>query len=77
MTKNELLKRHDHVLELSNKLIIALQSLGAAASEFCGVEMQAEICEGEEIEFRRVQGDGMVDSRDCVRLEDVLNRLGQ
>jgi len=77
MTKHDLLKRYHSVLDLSNRLNIALQSLGAAASEFCGTEMVAEICNGEEIEFRKVNEDGMADAFNTISIEKILDKQTQ
>ena len=33
------------------------------------------ICSGSEIEFRHVLDDGVADSNDTIRLEDVVERL--
>lgn len=77
MTKQELLKRYHSVLDLSNRLNIALQSLGAAASEFCGTEVVAEICNGEEIEFRRVNEEGIADAFNIISIEKILDKQAQ
>ena len=74
MTDDELLRRHKTVLKASNKLVIALQGLGVAASELYGEKLIAAISEGEEIEFRRVDECGIANDYDCILIEDILNK---
>lgn len=74
MTEGELLRRHKTVLKASNKLVIALQDLAAAASELYGEKLIAAISEGEEIEFRRVDDYGIANDYDCILIEDILNK---
>ena len=60
----------DKVLVRSNELVIALNELSAMASEIYGEELVADICDGEEIEFR-VNGDA--DS--ILHIDDIVERL--
>lgn len=60
----------DKVLVRSNELVIALNELSAMASEIYGEELIADICNGEEIEFR-VNGDA--DS--ILHIDDIVERL--
>lgn len=60
----------DKVLVRSNELVIALNELSAMASEIYGEELIADICDGEEIEFR-VNGDA--DS--ILHIDDIVERL--
>ena len=60
----------DKVLVRSNELVIALNELSAMASEIYGEELIADICDGEEIEFR-VNGDA--DS--ILHIDDIVDRL--
>ena len=60
------------VLSLNIDLSSKLQELGRAASERLGYDVVADLCNGGEIEFRRVMGDGVPDTDDCILLEDIL-----
>jgi predicted thioredoxin/glutaredoxin len=63
-------KAVDKVLDKSNELVNALEELSSLASEIYGEELIADICDGEEIEFR-VNGD--VDS--ILHIDDIVERL--
>lgn len=59
-------------IRLSNKL----QELSRAASERLGYDVVADICNGGEIEFRRILKDGLADDNSCILIEDVLTKKG-
>lgn len=63
------------VLDLENKLSLALSNLSSVATEIYGEDLQADLCGGSEIEFRRRGDDGYFDALDCVRLEEIEERL--
>lgn len=63
------------VLDLENKLSLELNNLSSIATEIYGEDLQADLCNGGEIEFRRRGGDGYFDALDCVRIEDIEKRL--
>jgi hypothetical protein len=63
------------VLDLENKLSLALSNLSSVATEIYGEDLQADLCGGSEIEFRRRGDDGYFDALDCVRIEDIEKRL--
>ena len=73
--KSELKRQVERVYNAENKLSIALQELSLIASEIYGEELQADLCDGAEIEFRRKNINGYFDSMDCVTLEDIKNKL--
>ena len=73
--QTELQRAIRRVLDLDNKLSGALAQLSDIATEIYGEDLQADICEGSEIEFRRRGDDGYFDSFDCIRLEDIESRL--
>ena len=67
-----LLKRqYQKVLDASIVLSNSLKFLSIAASRLYGEELEAEICAGEEIEFRTVNNpDGL--NGIALRIEDIL-----
>ena len=76
MTKDKFIKQYKKCLDLDGRLMDALGTLGRMASEALGREVQADTCNGGEIEFRRITcGEGFVDDFDTKRLEDVLANL--
>ena len=73
----QLKKAKEKVLDASIKLGSALSHLSSIATEIYGEDLQADICGGEEIEFRRRGEDGYFDALDCVRLEDIETRYNE
>jgi len=71
----ELRRAVNRVLSLENRLSGALAQLADIATEIYGEDLQADLCGGSEIEFRRRGDDGYFDALDCVRLEDIESRL--
>lgn len=72
---DELRHLEDNVYLSSAKLNRALSELGRAASEILGYEVVADLCGGDEIEFRSVGEHDAVDDFACIRIEDILNIL--
>lgn len=75
MTERQLRRLEENCLNIANRLYCSLQQLAIAASEILGYEVVADICEGEEIEFRRVAEDGVADAFSCIRMEEIIDRL--
>lgn len=73
--RTELRRALNRVLNLENKLSGALAQLSDIATDIYGEDLQADLCGGSEIEFRRRGDDGYFDALDCVRLEEVESRL--
>lgn len=73
--KTELMRNVNKVRDAENRLSYALSELSAIATEIYGEDLQADLCSGAEIEFRRRDKDGYFDALDCVRLEDILKKL--
>jgi len=71
----ELRRALNRVLDLENRLSGALAQLSDIATEIYGEDLQADLCGGSEIEFRRRDGDGYFDALDCIRIEDIESRL--
>lgn len=64
-------RQYQKVLDASIVLSNSLQLLSIAASRVYGEELEAEICAGEEIEFRTVNNpDGL--NGIALRIEDIL-----
>lgn len=57
---------------LASQLQGALEVLGKKASEILGYEVNAEMCNGDEIEFRKVDEYGYTDAFDCIRIEEII-----
>lgn len=63
-------RRYQSALNASIRLTNSLQQLSVAASELYGEELDAQICAGEEIEFRTVDDpDGF---NGTLKIEDIL-----
>ena len=75
MTERKLLDIQDKVYMLSSRLTGMLDKLSVAASEVLGYEVYADLCGGDEIEFRTRGSDGWIDDCVCIRMEAVLNVL--
>lgn len=75
MTKSEIKKAYSKCLQKSNELELAMQSLSSKVSQALGVEYVADICNGDEIEFRKLDEYGLADANDCVRIEEILEKL--
>lgn len=66
----------NRIIRLSGELTMELGNLSNLASEIYGETIVADLCSGSEIEFRRVYGsEGFVDDYDCIRMEDILDKL--
>lgn len=77
MTNKQIINIHNKVLESYIDLSINLQKLAHAASERLGYDVVADLCNGAEIEFRRIADDGVPDTNSCILLEDILAQKGE
>lgn len=77
MTDKQIIKLSDKALSLSIALSNKLQELARAASERLGDDVVADLCNGAEIEFRKVMDDGVPDTNSCILLEDILAKKGE
>ena len=75
MTKKQLLRQQSRCLEYSYKMFGALEVLSQLASTVLGYEVKADMCNGGEIEFRRLDEFNYVDCNSTIRMEDVLKKL--
>lgn len=73
-TKKELLNSYNHISKLNDELITELGKLGSIASDILGYEVVADLCNGNEIEFRKMMPDGRPDHKDSIRIEGILNK---
>ena len=55
----------------------ALGNLGKIASKILGFEIIADNCSCNEIEFRKVLSDGVVDSFSTIRLEEIIDIINK
>lgn len=70
--KIRLKRQYDKRLKCSIELLSQLELLSRIASEIYGEEIVAEICSGNEIEFRITDANGTTNADCCIRLEDLL-----
>lgn len=70
MKAKTLKKLENACFEASIKLSFALERLGEAASNILGYEVKADLCGGDEIEFRMPD-----DAFSVIRIEDVLAKI--
>lgn len=75
MTEKQIRRLEDNVYKFSSRLNGALEILGSKVSEILGYEVKVDICNGEEIEFRKMSEDGYVDADSCIRMEEVIKKL--
>lgn len=73
--RTELRRLLNQVYAASARLSVALAQLSDIATEIYGEDLQADLCGGCEIEFRRRGDDGYFDALDCVRIEEIENKI--
>ena len=73
--RTELRRLLNQVYAASARLSVALAQLSDIATEIYGEDLQADLCGGSEIEFRRRDDSGYFDALDCIRIEDIESRL--
>lgn len=74
MDKQKLIKAYKHVEDNIIRLWHSQGELSRVASVFYGKNVDAKICAGGEIEFRLIGEDGIPDSDNTIRIEDILNK---
>ena len=77
MTDKQIINLNNKVLSLNIDLSSKLQKLARVASERLGYDVVADLCNGAEIEFRRIMDDGVPDTDSCIYLEDILAQKGK
>ena len=68
----ELRKSYNRVSRLNSEITNELGKLSALASAILGYEVVADLCNGDEVEFRRVLPNGSPDTNDCIRIEGII-----
>lgn len=71
-TKKQLIAAYKKVENAEIRLMLLAQDLSRIASEYLGYDVNAELCAGSEIEFRRVGEDGLSDDTSTICLEDII-----
>ena len=71
-TKKQLIAAYKKVENAEIRLMLLAQNLSRIASEYLGYDVNAELCAGSEIEFRRVAEDGLSDDSSTICLEDII-----
>ena len=75
MTEQDINRLERRIYDLSSRLTDALGELSIAASEIFGQQLIADLTEGNEIEFRRIGNDDVVNDCDCIRIEEIKKLL--
>ena len=72
VTEKQLMSAYNKVLNYTNKLSGALGELGKLVSLIYNEEITANLCNGDEVEFRHVFGH---DNTNAIQIEDVIQKL--
>lgn len=75
MTREEFNKQVINTQKASQQLSFELGILGKMASVALGYNVECDICNGDELEFRKIEEDGVADSASHIYVEDVLAKL--
>lgn len=75
ITKKKILRAEQLCYNYSNSLTSALEVLASMASEVLGYEVVADICNGNEIEFRTIINDSVANNDVAIRIEDIIDKL--
>lgn len=72
--KLKLIECYGRCLDLENKIELKMQQLSRNATEIYGEELRADMCEGDEIEFRTLDEDGYVNADSVILIEDIIKK---
>lgn len=75
ITKKKILRAEQLCYNYSNSLTSALEVLASMASEVLGYEVVADICNGNEIEFRTIINDSVANNDVAIRIGDIIDKL--
>lgn len=75
MTREEFKQQIINTQKASQQLSFELGILGKMASVILGYGVECDICNGDELEFRKIEEDGVADSASHIYIEDVLAKL--
>lgn len=77
MANSELIGQYQYCISISNMLQSELEKLGKLASEYLGFDVEANLCSGNEVEFRKMsEDDGYIDNHSIIFLEDFEKEKG-
>ncbi len=71
----ELKRLEKKVYDYESKLSGSLEELAIAASLALGYEVVADLCKGNEIEFRVYDDNGVPDADSCIKIEEVIAKI--
>ena len=74
-TERQIRALENRCYKYSTELLGALGDLSKAATEILGYEVLADLCPGEEIEFRPISNEGYVDVFECITMEDIISKI--
>lgn len=75
MTRKEFNQQIINTQKALQQLSFELDRLGSMASVALGYNVECDICNGDELEFRKIEEDGVADSASHIYTEDVLAKL--
>lgn len=75
MTRKEFNQQIVNTQKALQQLSFELSRLGKMASVALGYDVECDICNGDELEFRKIEEDGIADSASHIYIEDVLAKL--
>lgn len=67
----EIIALEDRIIRKSAELSALVGKLGILVAKKTGVNLNVDLCNGYEIEFRRINENGTVDDYSCLRNEDI------
>ena len=67
-----IIREYENTVDAARRLQSQIGRLSGIVSSYLGEEVVADICGGNEIEFRRMK-DGFIDGDSTIRLEDIIH----
>ena len=75
MTREEFNQQIINTQKALQQLSFELGILGKMASVALGYDVECDVCNGDELEFRKIEEDGVANSASHIYIEDVLVKL--
>ena len=75
MTRKEFNQQIINTQKALQQLSFELGRLGSMASVALGYDVECDVCNGDELEFREIEEDGVANSESHIYLEDILAKL--
>ena len=75
MTRKEFNQQIINTQNALHQLSFELSKLGSMASVALGYDVECDVCNGDEIEFRKIEEDGVANSASHIYPEDILAKL--